>query len=95
MREGERWKAAARKSEELLRQRDDAAMKLRFELEESKLASSKKAQMDAHRAADELPLEEMRQALLSAQDDLVSKDDEAKGLSAKVARLEAAIQSLM
>ena len=45
--------------------------------------------------AEEGPLMEMREALLSAQDDLQAKEEEAKGLAAKVQRLEAALKVVM
>ena len=95
VREGERWKAAARRSEELLRQKDDEAMMARMELEEAKMEMGKKGAIEAHRLTDEAPLEEMRHALLSAQDDLQGKAEEARGLQAKVARLESAIKTMM
>jgi len=95
VREGERWKAAARKSEELLRDREEEALRARVEAEEAKLEASKKASMSAHAAADAAPLEEMKHALLSAQDDLASKAEEANGLARKVQRLEAALSQIM
>ena len=63
--------------------------------EEARLAAEKRTLTDAHKQADEAPLEEMRQALLSAQDDLKGKVDEAAALKAKVSRLEHALQELM
>ena len=47
------------------------------------------------RFQDEGPLAEMRAALLSAQDDLQSKAEEANGLASKVARLEYALSQLV
>ena len=50
---------------------------------------------EAMKRAEEGPLMEMREALLSAQDDLQAKEEEAKGLAAKVQRLEAALKVVM
>ena len=47
------------------------------------------------RFQDEGQLAEMRAALLSAQDDLQSKAEEANGLASKVARLEHALSQLV
>ena len=47
------------------------------------------------RFQDEGPLAEMRAALLSAQDDLQCKAEEANGLASKVARLEHALSQLV
>ena len=95
MREGERWRAVARRSEEAMRSKEDDALKLRMELEEARLTNDRRAMNQAHQLADEQPLAEMSQALLAAQDDLQSKSEEASHLSAKVARLEKALNSLM
>ena len=42
LREGERWKAAARKSEDLLRAKGEEALGMRVQLEEAKLAVARK-----------------------------------------------------
>ena len=62
---------------------------------EAKLEASKRTSIAAHAAADAAPLDEMRHALLSAQDDLASKAEEANGLARKVQRLEAALSQIM
>ena len=95
LREGERWKAAARKSEDLLRAKGEEALGMRVQLEEAKLAVARKEETAAMKRAEEGPLMEMREALLSAQDDLQAKEEEAKGLAAKVQRLEAALKVVM
>jgi len=95
MREGERWRAVARRSEEAIRSKEDDALKLRMELEEARLTNDRRAMNQAHQQAEEQPIAEMSQALLAAQDDLQSKSEEASQLSAKVARLEKALNSLM
>ena len=68
---------------------------MRVQLEEAKLAVARKEEMAAMKRAEEGPLMEMREALLSAQDDLQAKEEEAKGLAAKVQRLEAALKVVM
>ena len=78
-----------------MRSKEDDALKLRMELEEARLTNDRRAMNQAHQLADEQPLAEMSQALLAAQDDLQSKSEEASHLSAKVARLEKALNSLM
>ena len=95
MRDGERWKALARRSEDQVRAKEEEALQMRVQLEETKLNMDKRQQTEAHRAADEAPLEEMKMALLSAQDDLQSKADEAAALTSKVQRLEAALRQVM
>jgi chromosome segregation ATPase len=95
MREGERWKAVARRAEDAARQKDEDAMRLRLSLEEAKLGLEQQSMSVARRDADDQPLEDVRQALLSAQDDLQSKTEEASQLAAKVARLENALHQLM
>ena len=67
VREGERWKSAARRSEELLRQREHEAMTMRVQLEDARLAVERKALHDEASRADEGPLNEMRSALASAR----------------------------
>ena len=64
-------------------------------LEESKQSLMRKHELEAHAKADEAPNAEMREALLSAQDDLQSKAEEANGLASKVARLEHALSQLV
>ena len=61
---------------------------IRSQLEEVKMARQREAESEARRREDEGPLNEMKQALLAAQDDLQGKADEAAVLSAKVERLE-------
>ena len=68
---------------------------MRVQLEEAKLAVARKEETAAMKRAEEGPLMEMREALLSAQDDLQAKEEEAKGLAAKVQRLEAALKVVM
>ena len=95
MRESERWKALARRSEEALRSKDDEALQLRTSLAEAKLTVERKGLQESYKAADETPLAEAQQALLAAQDDLSSKSEEAAQLAAKIARLEGALRQLM
>ena len=95
MREGERWKALARRSEDAVRQKEEDVLMMRVQLEEVRTSLEKRQQVGAHRAADEAPLEEIKMALLSAQDDLQSKADEAAALSSKVSRLEQALRQIM
>ena len=70
-------------------------MAVQVQLEEARLAFEKKSAIEAHRKVDEAPLDEMRNALLSAQDDLHSKAEEASLLASKVARLESALKLAM
>jgi hypothetical protein len=95
LRESERWKALARRSEEALRSKDDEALHLRASLAEAKLSVERRKLTEEYRHADETPLAEVQQALLAAQDDLSAKAEEASQLSAKVARLEKALRQLM
>ena len=95
MREGERWKALARRSEDAVRQKEEDVLMMRVQLEEARTSLDKRQQVEAHRAQDDAPLEEIKMALLSAQDDLQSKTDEAAALSSKVNRLEQALRQIM
>ena len=95
LRESERWKALARRSEEALRSKDDEALHLRASLAEAKLSVERRKLTEEYKHADETPLSEVQQALLAAQDDLNAKAEEASQLSAKVARLEKALRQLM
>ena len=94
-REGERWKAVARRAEEAMRARDEEVLRMRMQLEDAQ-RDVQRAQVTRHlERRDEAPLEEMRSALTGAQDDLSSKIEEAAMLNAKVARLESALRQLM
>ena len=95
MREGERWKAVARRSEDAVRLKEEENLHMKVQLEETKMSLDKRQQTEAFRARDDAPLEEMKMALLSAQDDLQSKTDEASALAAKVNRLELALRQVM
>ena len=76
-------------------QKEEDALNLRVQLEEAKMNNDKRRQTEAHRVADESPLEEVKMALLSAQDDLQGKSEEAAALKAKVDKLERALQTIM
>jgi len=95
MRDSERWKALVRRSEEAMRAKDDEALRLRASLSEAQISAERKALVESHRSVDETPFNEAQQALLSAQDDLTTKAEEAAHLAAKVARLESALRHLM
>ena len=79
---------AAIKVEELLRARADG--------EAQRLSLERLAQQQRHVERDrDDPRDEIAQALASAQEDLHAKTEEARHLSSKVARLEAAISQIM
>ena len=76
------------KEEELLRARADG--------EAQRLSLERLAQQQRHVERDrDDPRDEIAQALASAQEDLHAKTEEARHLSSKVARLEAAISQIM
>ena len=63
MREGERWKAVARRSEDAVRQKEEENLHMKVQLEETKMSLDKRQQAEAFRARDDAPLEEMKMAL--------------------------------
>ena len=58
------------------------------------MAVERREAHEVHKRADDEPLDEMRRALASAQDDLQAKAEEAAALGSKVARLEGALRQL-
>ena len=95
MAEGERWKAAARKAEEAARAKEEEALRLRMEMQAMRNRNEESGQKRERVDDQDSSQEDIRLALLSAQEDLNDKAREAQLLQSKVVRLEDAIKSLM
>ena len=77
------------------RAKEDEALRLRTELHAARAQAEERVTARTNKEAEERPQEEIRLALLSAQEDLTDKAREAERLHLKVARLEDAIKKLM
>ena len=93
--EATRWRELARKAEDTLNAKSEEALRYRTQYEASRLQVERLREETVHQARDAGPTEEIKNALLSAQEDLNAKSEEAKQLRNKVDRLETAIRELM
>ena len=94
--EGVRLKELVKRTEAALAIKEEELLRARADGEASRLQLERLSQQQKHKELDrDDPRDEIREALLSAQEDLHAKTEEARVLGAKVARLETAIQQLM
>ena len=94
--EGVRLKELVKRAEASLAIKEEELLRARADGEAQRLALERLAQQQRHVERDrDDPRDEIAQALASAQEDLHAKTEEARHLSSKVARLEAAISQIM
>ena len=94
--EGVRLKELVKRAEASLAIKEEELLRARADGEAQRLSLERLAQQQRHVERDrDDPRDEIAQALASAQEDLHAKTEEARHLSSKVARLEAAISQIM